>query len=59
MPLDPYCYGICVGVCTVITEGIGAVLCIIGCGAACAGEVLESRNRFLFRLAPQEPANVG
>jgi hypothetical protein len=36
MGVDPACYWTCVGICAVITEGAGLLICIAGCEAACA-----------------------
>lgn len=46
MPLDEGCYIACVGVCTVLTEGIGAFACIAGCLVACNTDVLQNKYRF-------------
>ncbi len=53
MPVDVLCFGICDGVCTVLFVGVGAVLCVIGCYAACDLENVPSRYRPLRLRVPE------
>lgn len=33
--VDPACYESCCLLCAILSEGVGLVLCIIGCAVAC------------------------
>lgn len=57
MPVDPFCFGFCDAGCTLLFVGVGAVLCVIGCIAACDLENVPSRyRRFHLRVPAQQTA---
>jgi hypothetical protein len=54
MPANDACFYFCAGICTAVTEGIGAFACIAGCAVACDSPVLSKNNKLRFRLPLQE-----